>query len=232
MIWSDFVELLNYLIEFALHLDRHLYDLVSAYGFWAYGILFVVVFAETGFVVTPFLPGDSLLFAAGAIAATKALNPHMVSLILIAAAILGDTVNYAAGFFIGPKVFSKPKSLLFNPDHLDRTHRFYEKYGGKTIIIARFIPIIRTFAPFVAGIGKMSYWRFISYNVIGGIVWVLIFVYSGFFFGNLPMVKRNFSFIIIAIIIISVIPVFIEFIKHWKEKTNNETEGHSKNDGE
>ncbi len=218
---ESFLELLNYLIEFALHLDRHLYDLVSTYGTWAYGILFVVVFAETGFVVTPFLPGDSLLFAAGAIGATHALNPHMVSLILIIAAILGDTVNYAIGFHIGPKVFNKPKSLLFNPEHLERTHRFYEKYGGKTIIIARFIPIIRTFAPFVAGIGKMSYFRFITYNVVGGIVWVLLFVYAGYFFGNLPVVKRNFSLIIIVIILISVMPVFIEFIKHLKENSEN-----------
>jgi len=162
-----------------------------------------------------------LLFAAGAIAATEALNPHIISLILIIAAILGDTVNYAIGFYIGPKVFSKPRSLLFNPEHLERTHRFYEKYGGKTIIIARFIPIIRTFAPFVAGIGKMSYLHFVFYNVFGGIFWVLVFVYAGFFFGNLPMVKRNFSLIIIAIIIISVIPVFIEFIRHWKEKNGN-----------
>ncbi len=215
------MELINSLIEFVLHLDRHLFDLVGAYGSWVYGILFVVIFAETGFVVTPFLPGDSLLFAAGAIAATEALNPHIISLILIIAAILGDTVNYAIGFYIGPKVFSKPRSLLFNPEHLERTHRFYEKYGGKTIIIARFIPIIRTFAPFVAGIGKMSYLHFVFYNVFGGIFWVLVFVYAGFFFGNLPMVKRNFSLIIIAIIIISVIPVFIEFIRHWKEKNGN-----------
>jgi len=215
------VELINYLLEFVLHLDRHLFDLVGSYGSWVYGILFVVIFAETGFVVTPFLPGDSLLFAAGAIAATKALNPHIISLILIIAAILGDTINYTIGFYIGPKVFSKPRSLLFNPKHLERTHRFYEKYGGKTIIIARFIPIIRTFAPFVAGIGKMNYLRFISYNVFGGILWVLLFVYAGFFFGNLPMVKRNFSLIVIAIIIISVIPVFIEFIRHWKEKKEN-----------
>lgn len=215
------MELINYLLEFVLHLDRHLFDLVGSYGSWVYGILFVVIFAETGFVVTPFLPGDSLLFAAGAIAATKALNPHIISLILIIAAILGDTINYTIGFYIGPKVFSKPRSLLFNPKHLERTHRFYEKYGGKTIIIARFIPIIRTFAPFVAGIGKMNYLRFISYNVFGGILWVLLFVYAGFFFGNLPMVKRNFSLIVIAIIIISVIPVFIEFIRHWKEKKEN-----------
>ncbi len=219
------MELIHYFIEFVLHLDRHLYDLVSSYGTWVYGILFVVVFAETGFVVTPFLPGDSLLFAAGAIAATNALNPHIVAVILIIAAILGDTVNYYIGSYIGPKVFSKPKSFFFNPDHLQRTHRFYEKYGGKTIIIARFIPIIRTFAPFVAGIGKMTYLRFISYNVFGGILWVLLFVYAGFFFGNLPMVKRNFSLIIIAIIIISVIPIFIEFIRHWKEKSRNEKIG-------
>lgn len=215
------MELINYLIEFVLHLDRHLNDLIGSYGGWVYGILFTVIFAETGFVITPFLPGDSLLFAAGAIATTESLNPHVVSFILIIAAILGDTVNYAIGFHLGPKVFNKPRSLLFNPDHLERTHQFYEKYGGKTIIIARFIPIIRTFAPFVAGIGKMSYWRFISYNICGGVLWVLLFVYAGFFFGNLPIVKQNFSLIIIAIIIISVIPVIIEFVKHWKENNAN-----------
>ncbi|OQX17801.1 MAG: hypothetical protein BWK80_39090 [Desulfobacteraceae bacterium IS3] len=212
------MELVNFLTDFVLHLDRHLYELVISYGPWVYGILFAVIFAETGFVVTPFLPGDSLLFAAGAIASTNALNPHLLAIILITAAILGDTANYSVGAYIGPKVFSKPKSLLFNPEHLQRTHKFYEKYGGKTIIIARFIPIIRTFAPFVAGIGKMTYFRFISYNVFGGILWVVAFVYAGFFFGNLPIVKHNFSLIIIAVIVISVMPIFIELIRSYKEK--------------
>jgi membrane-associated protein len=159
------------------------------------------------------LPGDSLLFTAGAIAATGALNPHTVALLLITAAILGDTVNYWIGHYVGPKVFNKQKSLFFNPKHLERTHRFYEKHGGKTIIIARFVPIVRTFAPFVAGIGQMTYARFLTYNVVGGITWVLLFTYGGYFFGNLPMVKKNFSLVILVIIILSVMPIVIELIR-------------------
>ena len=170
----------KYLIDFVLHLDTHLYGLVSTYGIWVNVLLFVIVFAETGFVATPFLPGDSLLFAAGAIAATGALNVYALVAILVVAAILGDTANYWIGYYIGPKVFRKHKSLFFNPEYLERTNRFFGKYGGKTIIIARFIPIIRTFAPFVAGIGRMSYFRFVLYNVLGGIfgcrylfIWVI-----------------------------------------------------------
>jgi len=212
------MEWIQYMIAFVLHVDSHLFDLVTAYGPWVYAILFAIVFAETGFVVTPFLPGDSLLFAAGAIAATGALNPHLVAALLMIAAIGGDTVNYAIGAFVGEKVFTRPKSLFFNPDHLKRTHAFYEKYGGKTIVIARFVPIIRTFAPFVAGIGRMSYIRFLSYNVAGGIAWVLLFVYAGCFFGNLPVVKRNFSLVIMAIILISVMPIVFEAFRHYREK--------------
>lgn len=208
----------KYLIDFVLHLDTHLYGLVSTYGLWVNVLLFVIVFAETGFVATPFLPGDSLLFAAGAIAATGALNVYALFAILAVAAILGDTANYWIGYYIGPKVFRKHKSLFFNPEYLERTNRFFEKYGGKTIIIARFIPIIRTFAPFVAGIGRMSYFRFALYNVLGGIFWVPIFICIGYFLGNLPIIKENFSLMIVAIIIISFIPAIIEYFKHRRER--------------
>jgi membrane-associated protein len=204
---------MEHLIDLILHLDKHLVDLVSNYGIWVYGILFLIVFAETGLVVTPFLPGDSLLFATGAIAATGSLNPHFIAILLVIAAILGDTVNYWIGHYTGPKVFNRTQSFWFNPKHLERTHRFYEKHGGKTIIIARFIPIIRTFAPFVAGIGKMNYGVFIAYNIIGGVLWVISFIYAGYFFGNLPIVKQNFSLLILAIIIISLIPVVVEVIR-------------------
>jgi membrane-associated protein len=208
------MEYISWFIEFVLHLDVHLKELVQAYGMIVYGILFLIIFCETGLVVTPILPGDSLLFAAGAIAATGELNPWGMITLLSLAAILGDTVNYWIGAIVGPKVFSKPKSLFFNPEHLHRTHAFFEKYGGKTIIIARFLPIIRTFAPFVAGIGSMSYPRFIAYNIIGGLLWVPICVGAGYFFGNLPWVKENFTLVILAIIIISLMPMFIEFARH------------------
>ncbi len=205
-------------LEYFLHLDRHLADVVAAYGGWVYAIMFLIVFAETGFVVTPFLPGDSLLFAAGVIARSGGLNPHAIFILLAAAAILGDTINYSIGKYIGPKVFKKQKSLFFNPAHLDRAHRFYEKYGGKTIVIARFVPIIRTFAPFVAGIGKMTYARFVTYNIAGGVLWVALLTYSGYAFANLEVVKKNFSLVIGAIIVISVMPAVIEFIRGWREK--------------
>ena len=213
------MEILGQFIDVFLHIDKYLTDFVRTYGVWVYGILFLIVFAETGFVVTPFLPGDSLLFAAGAVAATGSLNPHLIFLLLAVAAFAGDTINYGIGKYLGPKVFNKQKSAFFNPKHLERAHLFYEKYGGKTIIIARFIPIIRTFAPFVAGIGKMSYPRFIVYNVTGGILWVMLFVYSGYFFSNLPIVKKNFSLLIMAIIIVSVIPAFVEFFRHRRKKS-------------
>jgi len=208
------MEFLCRVLDFVLHLDKHLSSLIQTYGLWTYLILFVIIFLETGLVVTPFLPGDSLLFAAGTFAAAKALNVLWLFILLSAAAIFGDTVNYWIGHFVGPKVFHQEKSRIFKKEYLERTHRFYEKYGAETIIIARFVPIIRTFAPFVAGIGRMSYWRFISYNVIGGIGWVALFVFGGYFFGNIPFVKRNFGLVIITIIIISAIPAAVELYRH------------------
>jgi membrane-associated protein len=205
---------LAYLIDFAMHLDTHLAELVAAYGPWVYAILFLIVFAETGLVVTPFLPGDSLLFATGAIAATGALDPLRVVAVLVAAAVLGDAANYWIGHFVGPRVFTRARSWFFNPEHLHRTHAFYERHGGKTIIIARFVPIIRTFAPFVAGIGDMTYRHFFAYNVVGALLWVPTLVYAGHAFGNLPLVRRNFSLVIAAIIVISVIPMAVEVVRH------------------
>jgi membrane-associated protein len=210
------MELLNVLIEIVLHLDKHLDLIIRNYGMWTYAIFFFIIFLETGFVVTPFLPGDSLLFAIGSFAALGSLDVQLSIVSLSIAAIAGDTVNYWIGNFAGPKVFSKEKSRLLNKEYLLRTHRFYEKYGGKTIVLARFIPIIRTFAPFVAGIGSMMYSRFIVYNITGGIAWVLIFVLGGYFFGNIPFVKKNFSLVIFAIIIISVLPAIIEFLRSRK----------------
>jgi membrane-associated protein len=204
--------------EYFLHLDKHLDVFVSDYGAWVYALMFVIVFAETGFVVTPFLPGDSLLFAVGTFAARGSLDLIVVLIVLAAAAVLGDTANYWIGWFVGPKVFHKENVRFLNKKHLDRTHEFYEKYGGKTIIIARFVPIIRTFAPFVAGIGRMSYWRFIAYNVFGGVGWVVLLVLSGYFFGNIPVIKRNFSFVILAIIVISILPAVVEAIRGYLER--------------
>ena len=212
------MELIKYGLDFVMHLDKHLLALVNDYGMWVNLLLFVIVFAETGFVATPFLPGDSLLFAAGAIAATGALNIYVIIAILVIAAITGDTVNYWVGHYIGSKVFKKQKSLFFNPEYLDRTNKFFEKYGGKTIIIARFVPIIRTFAPFIAGVGRMSYLRFALYNVIGACCWVPLLSFMGFFLGNLSFVKHHFSFMVIAIIVISLIPVVVEYFKYSKEK--------------
>jgi membrane-associated protein len=206
------MELLKSLIEIVLHLDVHLDLVIRNYGIWTYGILFLIIFLETGLVVTPFLPGDSLLFAGGTFAALGSLDVWWLVIFLSIAAIIGDTVNYWIGYTLGPRVFSR----FLNKNHLNRTHQFYEKYGGKTIIIARFIPIIRTFAPFVAGIGSMTYGRFIIYNILGGISWVLIFVLGGYFFGNIPFIRQNFSFVIIAIILISILPGIIEFLRHRK----------------
>jgi membrane-associated protein len=207
------MELLKTLLDIFLHIDKHLSELIQNYGLWTYLIMFTIIFLETGLVVTPFLPGDSLLFAAGTFAALGTLDMMWLIVILSIAAIAGDTVNYWIGAYVGPKVFHKEKVRFLNKEYLDRTHQFYEKYGGKTIIIARFVPIIRTFAPFVAGIGSMTYWRFISYNVIGGVAWIVLCALAGYFFGNLPIVKENFSLVILAIIIISILPGIIEYLR-------------------
>ncbi len=210
------MEVIKFLIDFVLHLDVHLNEIISNYGTWTYAILFFVVFMETGFVVTPFLPGDSLLFAAGTFAALGSLNPFYLFGLLAVAAVLGDTINYSIGHFIGERAFSGNIKFL-KKEHLDRTQEFYEKHGGKTIVLARFIPIIRTFAPFVAGVGKMTYGHFIAYNVIGGITWVALFTSLGYFFGNIPFIKKNFELVIFAIIAISFIPPIYEFFKARKE---------------
>lgn len=208
------MEFLKGVADFFIHLDEHLSMIVQYCGVWTYLILFLIIFCETGLVITPFLPGDSLLFAVGAFAASGTLSISIVFILLVIAAISGDTVNYWMGALVGPKVFHSKKSRFFRKEHLDRTHQFYEKYGGKTIIFARFIPIIRTFAPFVAGIGQMSYVRFLVYNVVGGLLWIVLFVLGGYFFGNLPIVKQNFSWVILAIIILSVLPAVFEFLRH------------------
>jgi membrane-associated protein len=205
------MSLLAIFIDFIMHLDTHLSLIIDKFGVWSYFILFFMIFLETGFVFTPFLPGDSLLFAAGALASIGAFNILVLIIILAAAAVLGDSVNYGIGHFIGEKIFSW-KITFIKKHHLDRTHAFYEKHGGKTIIIARFIPIVRTFAPFLAGIGKMRYLKFLSYNIIGGILWVMAFLGAGYFFGNIPFVKHNFSLTVLGIIIISLIPTVFEFI--------------------
>jgi len=200
-------------IDFFLHLDKYLPLIIQSFGIWAYVIMFFVIFCETGLVVTPILPGDSLLFALGAFAAQGALNIEILLISLCIAAVAGDTVNYSIGKFLGPKVFHYPDSRFFKREYLVRTHQFYEKHGGKTIIIARFVPIIRTFAPFVAGIGTMKYLRFISYNIVGGVSWICLFLLAGYYFGGIPAVKRNFTLVIIAIIIISVMPGVIEYVR-------------------
>ena len=206
------MDFISSLIDFILHLDKHLNEIIQTYGIWTYLLLFLIIFMETGLVITPFLPGDSLIFAAGAFAAQGSLNVFVLFVLLSLAAILGDTVNYWIGHYIGPKAFSGNVRFL-KKEYLDRTHAFYEKYGGKTIILARFIPIIRTFAPFVAGIGAMTYGHFIVYNVIGGVMWVALFTFGGYFFGNLPFVKDNFFIVIITIIFISVLPGVVEFVR-------------------
>jgi membrane-associated protein len=202
-------------IDFILHLDKYLDLIIRSVGIWTYLILFVTIFIETGLVVTPFLPGDSLLFAAGAFAALGSLNVAALFVILALAAVLGDTVNYWIGHYIGDRAFTT-KSRFLKREYLERTQAFYEKYGGKTIFLARFVPIIRTFAPFVAGVGKMRYGYFISYNVFGGIIWTGLFIFTGYFFGNVPFVRSNFSLVVIAIVLISVVPAVVEVIRSRK----------------
>ena len=224
------MEFIKFIIDFVLHIDVHLTELVAQYDTWVYVILFLIIFCETGLVVTPFLPGDSLLFVAGALATldTNHINVHMLVLILIGAAVLGDGINYFIGKYLGQKLFSNPNSKIFRQSYLDKTHTFYENYGGKTIILARFVPIVRTFAPFVAGMGSMNYFRFFSFNVIGGIAWVSIITYLGYFFGELDIVQNNLKILIVAIIIISILPAIIEVLreKHKlkKEKQNQQTQ--------
>lgn len=200
-------------IDFILHIDQHLTALSAQYGMWIYAILFLIIFCETGLVATPFLPGDSLLFAAGGIAAVGGMNIHIMVLILLVAAILGDAVNFMIGKYFGAKLFSNPNSKIFRRAYLEKTHAFYEKHGGKTIIIARFVPIVRTFAPFVAGMGDMHYGRFIRYNIIGALAWVLLFSYLGYFFANISLVKNNLGLVLGAIIVISILPAVIEIVR-------------------
>jgi membrane-associated protein len=209
------MELMSSAIDLFLHLDKHLNDLARQYGAGTYLILFLIVFCETGLVVTPFLPGDSLLFAVGALAATAGSPLHVgwVSLLLFAAALLGDNLNYQIGRFAGPRVFTAGHTRWFRREHLDRTHAFFERHGGKAIIMARFVPIVRTFTPFVAGVGAMSYWRFLGFCVAGALLWVGLLVYAGYFFGNVPVVKQNFSLVILAIVVISMLPAVVHLVR-------------------
>jgi membrane-associated protein len=209
-------ELINFFIDFVLHIDRHLVEIVTDYRLWTYAILFAIVFCETGLVVTPFLPGDSLLFAAGAVAAMDGnpLNIGFLVPLMLCAAFIGDNTNFMIGNFLGHKVYEKDYKLI-KRKYLDQTHAFYEKHGGKTLVIARFMPIIRTFAPFVAGVGSMSYKRFLTFCIIGNLLWVNIFCFAGFFFGNIPFVKKNFSIVVLAIIFISFVPPFYAFVKEF-----------------
>jgi membrane-associated protein len=209
-------------IDFVLHLDVHLGSVLQSYGSWCYLLFFIVIFAETGLVVTPFLPGDSLLFALGALAAGGSINVWWLYIILAIAAVLGDSANYAIGKYFGDIILKHQGKWFLKKEHIDRTHQFYEKYGAKTIVIARFVPIVRTFAPFIAGVGKMTYAKFFSYNVIGGIAWITLFVFGGYLFGNVPVIKRNFTIVILAIIIISILPVVYEVIRQKMQNQKNE----------
>jgi len=218
------MEFITFLVDLFLNLDKHLANIISQYGAWTYGLLFFVIFMETGFVVTPFLPGDSLLFAAGTFASPvmgRALNIYLLVGLLTLAAVLGDTVNYWIGHFVGDRAYN---SRWIKREYLDRTQAFFKKHGGKTIFLARFVPIIRTFAPFVAGVGKMPYSYFFSYNVVGAMVWVPLFTFAGYFFGNIPFVQKNFEFVIIAIILISLVPVFFEAWKARQESAQEKAE--------
>lgn len=219
------MEYIHFFIDFVLHIDVHLAEMVTLYGPWIYAILFLIIFCETGLVVTPFLPGDSLLFVAGALAALPGnpMNVHLIVLCLVIAAVLGDASNYTIGRFFGEKLFSNPNSKIFKQSYLDKTHQFYKKHGGKTIILARFVPIVRTFAPFVAGMGHMSYRHFALYNVTGGIAWVAIFAYAGYFFGGMEFVQRNLEILIVAIIFISILPGVFEIIRN-KNKVSKQAD--------
>jgi membrane-associated protein len=213
------IDLIRKLIDFILHIDRHLAEIIADYGLWTYAIVFLIIFAETGFVVTPFLPGDSLLFAAGAFCAKPetGLNVHAMAFLLFLAAAIGDTLNYWIGSKFGPAVFKREDSIFLRRKHLDRAHAFFEKYGGRAIILARFVPIVRTFVPFVAGVGKMTYPRFLAFNIIGAFVWIYFFTYAGFIFGNQPFVQKNFKLVILAIIFLSIVPIAYELWRGWRE---------------
>lgn len=208
--------IIHFFIDFILHIDVHLAQLVAEYGYWVYAILFAIVFCETGLVVTPFLPGDSMLFVGGALAAlpSNSLNVHVFALLLMAAAILGDAVNYLIGRFFGEALFANPHARFLRRSYLDKTHRFFDQHGGKAIVLARFIPIIRTFAPFVAGAAKMPYRQFGLYNVLGAVLWVALFTYAGFIFGDLPIIRENLKLLIVAIIVISILPPIVELVRH------------------
>jgi membrane-associated protein len=220
------MELIINVIDFFIHLDRYLGSLLQDFGGWTYLILFLVIFCETGLVVTPILPGDSLLFALGAFAANPYLKGPLelewLLITLTTAAILGDTVNYAIGKFLGPKVFHYEDSRFFRKEYLERTHQFYEKFGGKTIVIARFMPIIRTFAPFVAGIGRMTYRKFVVFNITGGVFWIASFLLGGYYFGNIPTVKANFTLVLLVIVVISVLPGFIEYLRQRRRNSTKQ----------
>ncbi len=211
------MEIIIKFVDVLLHLDKYLNLIIQDYGIWTYTILFTIIFCETGLVVTPFLPGDSLLFAAGTFSALGSLNAVLLFIILTSAAILGDTVNYSIGRFVSPRILETGNIRFIKKEHLDRTHEFFERYGGKTIIIARFIPIVRTFAPFVAGIASMTYWRFALYNITGAVIWVASFLLAGYFFGNIPAVKNNFSVVIFAIIFVSILPGIFSYLGERKK---------------
>jgi membrane-associated protein len=218
------LDLIRKLIDFIIHIDRHLAAIIADYGLWTYGVLFLIIFVETGLVVMPFLPGDSLLFAAGAFCAKPetGLNVHAMAGLLFVAAVLGDTLNYWAGHKVGPAVFKREDSVWLRKKHLDRAHEFFERYGGRAVILARFVPFVRTFVPFVAGVGAMTYSRFLAYNVLGGFIWIYFFTYAGYMFGNQPFVQKNFKLVILAIIILSILPMVVEFVREWR-KSRRET---------
>lgn len=217
------MEYIYFIIDFIIHIDKHLIQLANDYGPWVYAILFLIVFCETGLVVTPFLPGDSLLFAAGALAVKGDYDVHLLALLLFVAAVIGDAVNYSVGRMIGPKVFEKKDSRIFKQEYLRRTQMFFEKYGSKAIVFARFVPIVRTFAPFLAGVGSMRYSVFATYNVLGAVAWVGLFTYAGYFFGAQPFVEKNFKYVILAIIIISILPAVIEVWRARREQQSNQS---------
>jgi membrane-associated protein len=217
------MDILHWFIDFVLHIDNHLASIIQNFGPWTYAILFAIIFIETGVVIAPYLPGDSLIFAVGAFAAIGAFNLPIILILLILAAILGDSLNYATGKYFGPKVFSRNYKWL-DRKALDKSKKFFDTHGAKTIILARFVPILRTFAPFIAGVSNMQYRKFLTYNVIGGALWVSLFMFAGYFFGNLPFVKDNFSLVVIGIIIVSLIPVIIELVKYYQELSEQNRE--------